>query len=164
MPDTVAGLFRTRAEADQALGKLKEAGFGPDQVEMSTPHTGRRGHFGQIVLIGIVGGAIVGAILGVIVTGMIPGTEALVTGNKVALFALAVVAGLGTGGVGGALIAIAASGDQRLFYDEEVESGRVLLTVSGIRLAEARAVMLAAGAMESAPLDAPLRRARPEGG
>ena len=160
MPDTVAGLFRTRSEADRAIGKLKEAGFGPDQVQISTPRVGRHGHYGTKVLIGIVGGAVVGAIVGVVVTGMIPGTHALVAGNKLALFALAVVAGLGTGGVGGALVAMAASGDQTLYYDEEVESGRILVSVSGPRLAEARDVMLAAGAMESAPVEAPLKRPR----
>ena len=164
MPDTVVGLFRTRTEADQALGKLEEAGFGPDEVQVATHRSGGHGHYGRKVLIGIVAGAIVGDIVGVLVTGMIPGTHALVAGNKVALFALAVFAGLGTGGVGGALVAVAASGDSALYYDEEVESGRVLIRVSGPRLAEAREVMLAAGAMESAPVDAPLERPRPESG
>ncbi len=37
MPDTVVGLFRTRSEAEAGLGKLKEAGFGPDQLSVSTP-------------------------------------------------------------------------------------------------------------------------------
>jgi hypothetical protein len=164
MPDTVVGLFRTRTEADRAIGSLQEAGFGPDQVEISTARIRRHGHYGTKVLAGIVGGAILGAIVGVLVTGMIPGTHAMVAGNKLALFALAVVAGLGTGGVGGALIAMAASGDRALFYEEEVESGRILVSVAGVRLPEARDVMLTAGAMEAAPVEAPLKRPRTESG
>jgi hypothetical protein len=164
MPDTVAGLFRTRTEADEALGKLKEAGFGPDQVAVSSRPVRRKGHYGLKILIGIVAGAVIGALAGALLTGMIPGIQAMVTGNKVALFALAVVAGIGTGGVAGALISMAASGDRALYYEEEVESGRILLSVSGPRLGEAMEVMQSAGAMEAAPVEAPLVRPRPEGG
>jgi hypothetical protein len=32
MPDTAAGLFWTRAEAEEALRKLEGAGFGRDQL------------------------------------------------------------------------------------------------------------------------------------
>src|SRR5207249_3858286 len=103
MPDTVVGLFRTRSEADHALGKLKEAGFGADQVSISTPAVRRRG----------------------------------------------------------------------LYYEQEVESGRFLVSVAGPRLEEARALMRASGAMEAAPVEAPLvppeapiedGRPRPESG
>src|SRR5256885_14007868 len=61
MPDLVAGLFRTRAGAEMALGKLKEAGFAADQVALATPRIGRRGRYGLKVLIGIGGGAPLGA-------------------------------------------------------------------------------------------------------
>ncbi len=60
MPDSVAGLFRTRAEAETALGKLKEAGFADDQLALSTPRIGRRGRYGLKVLIGIGAGTLAG--------------------------------------------------------------------------------------------------------
>ena len=72
MPDTVAGLFRTRPEAELALRKLEEAGFGEDQVSLATPRIGRRGHYGPKVLAGIVLGTLLGAVVGAIAAGMVP--------------------------------------------------------------------------------------------
>src|SRR5256885_16085332 len=89
MPDTVVGLFRSRLESDEALRKLKEAGFGPDEVAVSTRHAGRRGHYGIKVLGGIVAGTVLGALVGAIATGMVPGVHPLVAGNLLAAFLFA---------------------------------------------------------------------------
>jgi MFS family permease len=161
MPDTVAGLFRTRTEAETALRNLKEAGFGPDRLSMATPRRGRRGHYGLKVLIGIVAGTLLGALIGAIVTGMVPGFHPLVAGNMLALFLLAAVAGAATGGVAGGLISMSAAGDRALYYEQEVESGRFLITVTGGGLVEASRILRASGAMEAAPVEAPLH---PESG
>jgi hypothetical protein len=161
MPDTLAGLFRTRAEAEKALRKLKEAGFGPDQVSLATPRIGRRGHYGMKVLIGIASGILLGALVGAVVTGMVPGVKPLVPGNLLATFLFAALAGAATGGLAGALVSMSASGDRALYYEQEVESGRFLVSVDGPRLEEARLIMRAAGAMEAAPVEAPLK---PESG
>jgi len=167
MPDTVAGLFRSRPEAELALRKLEEAGFGPDQVSLATPRIARRGHYGLKVLTGIVVGTLLGALVGAIVTGMVPGVKPLVPGNVLFTFLFAAVAGAATGGLAGGLLSMAASGDRALFYDQEVESGRFLVTVAGPRLADAEAIMRAAGAMEAAPVEAPVEekgRPRPDSG
>jgi hypothetical protein len=139
MPGTVVGLFRSRSEAEIGLRKLKEGGFREDQVSVSTPRTGRRGRYGMKVVAGMVIGVLAGALVGALAA---------------------------TGLVAGGLLSLAASGDTALYYDEEVQSGRVLVSVAGPRFEEARAIMLEAGAMEAAPFDAPLERgrARPEGG
>src|SRR5919108_2213184 len=120
MPDTVAGLFRTRAEADLALRKLKDAGFGPDQVSISTPRIGRRGHYGVKVLTGLVIGTLIGAVVGAVATGMVPGVHPLLPGNVMVTFAFAAVAGAATGMVAGLLVSMAASRDNALFYEQEV--------------------------------------------
>ena len=167
MPDTVVGLFRTRSEANAALGKLKEAGFGPEQVSVSTPSFRRRGRYGLKVVIGIVIGTLFGAMVGAIVTGIVPGVHPLISGNMLATFAFAAVAGAATGGLAGGLLSMSASGDRALFYEQEVESGRILITVAGPRLEVAREVLKAAGAMEAEPVEAPLEesgRPRPESG
>lgn len=164
MPETVAALFRSRSEADRALGKLKDAGFGPDQVAVSTPRFRRRGRYFTKVLFGIVAGTLVGALIGALATGMVPGVHPLVSGNLLATFLFAAVAGAATGIVAGLLLSMAASGDRALFYEQEVESGRILISVSGPRLEEAWEIMRAAGAMEAAPVEAPLERPRPESG
>src|SRR5438105_10479608 len=156
MPDTVAGLFKTRREADMALGKLKEAGFGPDQVALATPRIGRRGHYGTKVLLGIGAGTLMGAVVGAVVTGMVPGVHPIISGNLLPTFLLAAVAGAATGGLAGGLLSMSASGDRALFYEQEVESGRFLVSVAGPGLDEARAILVASGAMEAAPVEAPM--------
>ena len=166
MPDTVVGLFRTRSGAEEALGKLKEAGFGQDQLSVSTPAVRRRGRYGLKVGSGIVIGTLVGALAGAVVTGMVPGVHPLIAGNVLATFLFAAVAGAATGGVAGGLLSMATSGDRALFYEQEVESGRVLISVAGPRLEMARDVLRSAGAMEAEPVEAPLEGGlpRPESG
>jgi MFS family permease len=161
MPDTVAGLFATRSQAERALRNLKEAGYRADQVSLSTPRAGRRGHYGRKVAIGIVLGTIAGALIGALLTGAIPGVRPIVTGNLLATFVLIAAAGAATGGLAGGLLSMSASGDRALYYEQEVESGRYLVTVAAPGLEEARRIMRASGAMESAPVEAPLR---PESG
>ena len=164
MPDTVVGLFRTRTEADRALGKLKESGFGPDQVTVSTPAYRRRGHYFAKVLIGIVVGTLLGAMAGAVATGLLPGMRPLVAGDRLGMFLIAAAAGAATGFVAGMLLSMAASGDQALFYEQEVESGRILISVSGPDLKRARDVMRGMDAMEASPIEAPMERPRPESG
>lgn len=160
MPDTVVGVFRTRSEAELALGKLKEAGFGPDQATLSTPARRRSGHYGAKVVAGVVIGTALGAIVAFVVSGMLPGVQPLVPGSKLATFVLAAVTGAATGGVAGALFSMAAAGDRALYYEQEVESGRFLVSVTGVRLGLARQVLQDAGALESAPVEAPLEPRR----
>lgn len=166
MPETVVGLFRTPDEQLAAVRALERAGFGPDQVRTSTPGRGRSGHYGTKLLFGVLAGTVLGLIAGAVATGLVPGVKPLVPGNLVATFAFAAVAGAATGGVAGMLLSMSASGDRALFYEQEVESGRYLVSVAGPRLDVARAVLIEAGAMEAAPVEAPLHpeRPRPEGG
>jgi len=166
MPDTIVALFRSRSEAELALRKLEEAGFGPGQVSVSTPRVRRHGHYGLKVVAGITVGTLLGTLIGAVATGMVPGVHPLVPGNLVATVVLAAVAGAAAGGVAGALLAMAASGDRALYYEQEVESGRILVSVAEPRLEAARAILMAVGAMEAAPVEAPLEagRPRPESG
>ena len=161
MPDTIAGLFKTRSEANEALRKLKESGFGPDQISVSTPRTRRHGHYGTKVGAGIAIGAVVGALVGALAAGMLPGVHPLIPGNMWATFALVAITGAATGGIAGLLISMAAAGDRALFYEQEVEAGRILISVAGPRLEVAEALMREAGAMEAAPVEAPIEKGRP---
>ena len=167
MPDTVAGLFRSRSEAEEALRKLKQAGFRDTQVSVARPHAPRPGHYGAKVGAGILLGVVLGLVVGTIASGILPGTHPLLPGTSpLSTFLLAGVAVGLAGGVAGFLLGMAASGGGELFYEQEVESGRTLVSVSGPRLEEARKLMLAAGAIESMPVEAPLEggRPRPESG
>lgn len=161
MPDTVVGLFRTRSEAEATLGKLKHLGWSSEQISLATPRTGRRGHYGIKVVAGIVVGTLLGALIGAFAAGMVPGVHPLFHGAILATFALAAITGAITGGIAGALFSMAASGDRALYYEQEVQAGRFLITVTGPRLEEAREVMQQMGAMEAAPVEAPIERGRP---
>src|SRR5579859_6284130 len=97
MPETVVGLFRTREEQLAAVRKLELAGFSRDQISTATPRRNRRGHYGRKLMIGIVIGTALGAIIGALATGMLPGVHPLISGNLVATFLLALVAGAATG-------------------------------------------------------------------
>ena len=123
MPDLVAGLFRTRAGAEMALGKLKEEGFAADQVALATPRIGRRGRYGLKVLIGIGGGVLLGAVVGAVVTGMVPGVHPLVSGNLVVTFLFAAAIGAATGGLVGGLLSMSASGDRALILRSRARVG-----------------------------------------
>jgi hypothetical protein len=164
MPDTVVGLFRSRVDADRALGKLKDAGFGPDQVSVSTPNRRRRGRYALKLLLGLVLGTVLGAVVGAAVAGFVPGVPALIPGNKLGVLLIGAFAGAMTGLVAGGLVSMSASGDRALFYEQEVEAGRILITVAGPGLERAREIMRAEGAMEATPVEAPLERPRPESG
>ncbi len=166
MPDTVAGLFRTRAEAEEALRKLKEAGFPSDQISLATPRKKPPGHYGRKVTVGIVAGAILGVVVGAVVAGIVPGMHPLIPGYTLATFLLAAFTGLAAGGLAGAMVGAASFGGEELFYEQEVESGRYLISVAGPRLEEAEQLMRSAGAFEAVPVEAPLDsgRPRPESG
>ena len=72
-----------------------------------------------------------------------------------------------TGGVAGGLFSLAAAGDRALYYEQEVEAGRFLVSVVGARLELAHEILADAGALETAPVEAPLdpgRRPPAEGG
>jgi hypothetical protein len=155
MPDTVAGLFRSRTEAEEGLRKLKQAGFSAAQVSIATPQPGRPGHYVAKVGGGILLGIALGLIVGTLTSGILPGTHALLPGTVLNTFVLAAVAVGLVGGLAGFLLGVAASGPSELFYEQEVESGRTLISVAGPRLQEARQLLLAAGAIESEPVKAP---------
>jgi hypothetical protein len=88
----------------------------------------------------------------------------LVSGNLTATFLFAAAAGAITGLVAGMLVSMAASGDRALFYEQEVESGRISITVAGPHLERAREILRATEAMEAAPVEAPIKRPRAESG
>lgn len=160
MEDTVVGLFQTRSEADAALGKLKALGVSDDEISVSTPRRRRRGYYGLKLQAGLIIGVLVGALAGALF-GALPGTRGLLHGTFWLALVMAIAAGTVTGGVAGALLSMAASGDRALYYEQQVESGRYLVTVSGPRIEQARQLMSEMGAMETAPVEAPIEHGRP---
>jgi hypothetical protein len=159
MPETVVGLFRTRGEAESAAGKLEQAGVTSSDISIVTPRRTREGRWWSKLLIGLVAGTALGAVIGALVTGMVPGMHPLLPGNALATFVF-VSFTIGTaGGLAGMLIGMAASGGgSNLYFEQEIESGRFLVSVESETPAEVMKMLEDAGAMEASPLDAPVQK------
>ena len=170
MPETVVGLFRTRAEAETGLRELERAGFSSSDIEIVTPRRVQTGGYGRKIAAGIGIGTLFGAVVGAVATGLAPGLHPLLPGNLPATFLFVAFAGAAGGALAGMLLGMATAGDRGLFYEQEVESGRALVNVFTDNPACARHVLQASGAMEAAPIETPVvdpgtpKRPRAEGG
>ncbi len=159
MPETVVGLFRTRVEAESAMRKLEQAGFTSSDISIITPGRTGEGRWWTKVGIGLLVGTALGAIIGALLAGIVPGVQPMMPGNMLLTFLfVAVTLGL-TGGLVGMLLAMAGSGGgSNLYFEQEIESGRYLVSVSSETPAEAHRLLQSAGAMEASPLDAPIQK------
>ena len=160
MPDTIAALFKDQEQADSAVSALKSANFDSSKIEMRSPREPELPDFGgnaaRGVAIGCIGGTILGVVLGVIAAGIIPGSHTFVHGGLFVPFMLAMALGA-TGGLAGLLLSMSGSHERALFYEQEVQSGRYLVSVDTEpdRREAARQILLSKGAMEAAPIDSP---------
>jgi hypothetical protein len=160
MPDTIAALFKDEEQADSAVRALKSADFDPSEIEMRGPREPELANYGanaaRGVAFGSIGGTVLGAVLGVLAAGDVPGSHAYVQGGWFVPFMLAIALGA-TGGLAGLLLSVGASRDRALYYEQEVQSGRYLVSVDTQpeRRETAREILLSKGAMEAASIDSP---------
>jgi len=109
---------------------------------------------------GVVGGTLgcglVGVLVGIATAGILPGSHALLPGGWFVPLMFG-IAGAATGAVGGMLISQSIARQHALYYEEEIEAGRTLVTVEYApeRAESARRILLQEGAFEANPLDAP---------
>ena len=160
MPETVVGLFRTRSEAEHAVRELELAGFESREIGVVWPGEAPDGHYGTTVVAGLGAGTVVGGVLGALAAGLLPGIGPVLAGGGLVAVLGGAVAGATTGGLAGTLLSMAASGDRALYYEQEVQAGRFLITVTTDRPDEAHAVLRDAGALEASPIDAPIEERR----
>jgi hypothetical protein len=165
MPDTVSALFKDETQAESAVSALRSAAFDPARTEMRGPPEAQLPDFGgntaRGVAIGCIGGTVLGAVLGVLSVGLIPGTHPFMQGGLFVPFMFAMALGA-TGGLAGLLLSMSASRERALFYEQEVQSGRYLVSVDTEpeRRETARQILLSKGAIEAAPIDAPSVKSR----
>jgi len=157
MPETGVGLFKTRSDAEKAVRELERAGFGPGEIGVVWPGEAREGHYGTKVAAGVGAGSVVGSVLGALAAGLIPGIGPVIAGGALAAVLGGAATGAATGGLAGALLSMAASGDRALYYEQEVQSGRFLVSVTSERPDEAHAVLRDSGALEASPIQAPIQ-------
>ena len=157
--DTLIGVFHESSQAQQAVKALKNAGFSDDQIGVLG-----RGQHGSAertdgadeslveegAAAGLATGAGVGALWGLgIAAGMLPGIGPAIAGGTLGVLLSSAAAGAAAAGIAGALVGMGIPEDEAGFYEEEVKSGRTLVTVrTHGRHADAVAIMTKFGAYD----------------
>jgi hypothetical protein len=161
MPKTVTALFKDEAQAESALTALQSADFDSARSAIRRPGEAGFPDFGgnaaRGVGIGTIGGTVLGAIVGVLASGVIPGTHAYVQGGVLVPLMLAMALGA-AGGLGGLLFSASALREPNLYYEQELQAGRYLVSVDTEpeRLESARQILLSKGAMHASPIGSPI--------
>src|SRR5947209_8904781 len=139
-PAAVVGIFDDYRQADVAIGELRRAGFRDDEIGILsrttvTSETGivndpTHSRWEEGSGIGAAAGAVTGTGLGLAVAaGLIPGVGPMIAGGT--LMALLASAGTGAavGTVLGALVGLGVPEEEAKYYDNEVRTGRTVITV-----------------------------------
>lgn len=151
---TLFATFETRGQAEDAVDRLATAGFTAEHVGLIAPGDVEEPHYARNLAVGtgsgtVLGGA-AGVVLGAVAVGAIPGVGTVVAAGAILPIAVLAFTGAAAGGTLGGMFSLAASQDQGLYFMQEVQGGRTLVTVTSDRVEEARAGLEAAGAMEVA--------------
>ncbi len=149
--ETVVAAFHSPHEAQQAIHRLKEAGFTDQQIGVVSP--GEDGTLpdqtqdteaSEGAAAGAATGLGVGALWGLgIVGGMLPAIGPVIAGGALAAIAASAAGTAAVGGVVGALVGLGVSEDEADYYHGEFKSGRTIVTVQteASRHAEVRGLL-----------------------
>ena len=130
---TVVALFARREDADDAITRLIASGVRPDRIgylepvdegELKDPAKGAA----EGIAVGGASGVVLGGVLAATV-GLIPGIGPALIGGILLQVLIGVVGGGATGAVAGGLLGVEASSEKDLYFVEEVQSGRILVSV-----------------------------------
>jgi hypothetical protein len=128
---TVVALFARREDADQAITRLIESGISPEQIgyleplderELKNPAKGAA----EGIAVGATSGAVIGGVLAAV--GLIPGVGPALIAGALLPVVLGTATGAATGGAMGGLLGADLSSDQELYFMEEVQAGRILVS------------------------------------
>lgn len=149
--DTVVGVFPTRERADQAIARLKNAGFRNDQIGFLARNSEGANNTAASKDAAAETGAITGAALGAaggaavgagIMAGVIPVIGPILAIGTLGTILLNAAGGAAAASLAGALIGWGIDDEDAGFYESEVQSGRHLVSVrAGDRAAEAREIL-----------------------
>jgi hypothetical protein len=158
----VVGLFPDPDAAAQAIRQLQEAGFTKEEIGAIMPKRGPGGEpLAELVegedleveadatKTGAATGGIIGGLLGLVGSLLVPGLGAVTLGGVLASTLLGAGVGAMTGGLVGMLVGMGASRAEAEYFDRAVRAGGTLVTVqpgAAARADEARSIMADAGA------------------
>jgi len=159
--NAVVGVFETKARAEQAIADLKAAGFDDDKIGMvyrgedgKTVKTGaaEETYAEEGAVAGAVAGAAGGALVGAgIMAGVIPVVGPVLALGTLGTILVNAAGGAAIAGLTGALIGWGIPEEDAAFYENEVKSGRYLVTVEANgRALEAREALHKRGGYDRA--------------
>jgi hypothetical protein len=159
----VIGVFKDRAQAQQAVRELRAAGFGEDQigfiarrvegenvvVDTSDP---TQSHWEEGAAVGAASGAVAGGLWALgIAAGMLPAVGPIIAGGLLASVLASAAGTAVAGGIIGALLGLGIPEEEARYYESEFKSGRTLVTVRPDgRADEAWAILRRCGCYEPA--------------
>ena len=163
---TVVGVFTDRASAERAISELRQAGFLGEHIGMVAKdergrvidtRTGHETMAEEGATAGAIAGAGIGAAVGfAVVAGMVPVIGPAIVAGTLGTILTNAVAGAAVAGVAGALIGWGIPEEDAKYYENEVRSGRFLVTVdAGDRTTAAESIMLRHGGYNRATATAP---------
>ena len=137
--NTVVGVFSDRSQAQQAMQELRSAGFRDDQLGLAASGDSDFGttatdegdtYAAEGGATGLAAGAGVGALWGLgIAAGMLPAIGPAIAGGTLAVILSSAAAGAATAGLAGTLVGLGIPKDEADYYEGELRSGRIILTV-----------------------------------
>ena len=149
----VVGVFPTRADAEQALDALRDAGFAGEDVsllaqnpdESVVPDRDRDTTASSGATAGAFAGGLTGAFAGWLIGGaspLIPGVGPFVAAGAIASALTGAALGAGIGAVGGALTGLGIPEEEARWYEQQVQGGSTLVTVDAAeRAGEAEQIL-----------------------
>jgi hypothetical protein len=167
---TIIGVFKSRADAEQAVGGLREHNIADADIsyvggdadgDNTTVHTADGGEVAEGAGSGAVTGGVIGAVAGLVVAnGILPGLGTLFVAGPIAAAlgltgaaattAAGAMTGAAAGGLLGALTGLGATEDDASIYEERVKGGGILVaaTIGSSDESEVRHVFEKNGAEE----------------
>ena len=137
---TVVGVFNERHEADRAIDDLIKAGFRNDQIGVVTRDAQGKtvvknqgeaeSHAGSGAAVGVAAGAGIGGLVGLgVLAGVIPVIGPAIAAGTLATILTNAAGGAAIAGLSGALIGWGIPEEHAKYYDGQLQSGRVVVTV-----------------------------------
>jgi hypothetical protein len=157
MSSVVVAVFRDRDAADRAVDALGKAGFRNDQIGVVT-HDSRgknvahqqgeaETHAGSGAVAGLVAGAGIGGLVGLgVLAGVLPVIGPALAAGTLATILSNAAGGAALAGLGGALIGWGMPEEDAKYYEGELHSGQVVVTVHAEdRSEKAHAILMSNG-------------------
>jgi hypothetical protein len=158
---TVVGAFETRDAAEDAIERLKAAGFGADRIGVVMRDPRETGEFaestgvgdmsGEGATVGAISGAGVGALIGLALAGssiILPGIGPVLIGGPLVAGLTGAGVGAASGGLIGGLIGSGIPEEEARDYATRVEQGHILVSVQAddVMASRARQILVEEGA------------------